>query len=525
MKHLGILCVLRGSEENHVLLPYHKTNKLEEKMSLYKEQPLSIYNSLSKSKEIFKPIEEGFVGMYVCGPTVYSNVHLGNLRTFMSFDVIFRYLKHLGYKVRYVRNITDAGHLEDDDLEQGEDKISKKARLERLEPMEVVQRYTLDFHNILDTYNLQPPSIEPTATGHIIEQIEEIKEILESGFAYEVNGSIYFDVEAYNKKHQYGILSGRKVEDAIHNTRELDGQSDKHNPQDFALWKKADPQHIMRWPSPWSNGFPGWHLECSTMSTKYLGETFDIHGGGMDLKFPHHECEIAQSVAANGKSPVNYWMHANMLTLNGQKMSKSTGNYILPAEIYKGGNPILNKTFAPAVVRFFMMQAHYRSILDFSNDALEAAEKGYNRLMDAINLLDNLNISEQSSVDISAWRQQCYDAMNDDFNTPILIAQLFEGVKIINLVNDKKATISQSDYELLKKTMNDFVIEVLGLENKSNSQDETKLNGVVDMLITMRNQARTDKNWALSDEIRDKLLALGIQLKDSKEGTTYTLVN
>ncbi len=493
-------------------------------MPLYSSQPLKIYNSLSKSKELFKPIEDGFVGMYVCGPTVYSHVHLGNLRTFMSFDVVFRYLKHLGYKVRYVRNITDAGHLEDDDLEQGEDKISKKARLERLEPMEVVQRYTVDFHNILKAYNLLPPSIEPTATGHIIEQIDEIKQILDSGFAYEINGSVYFDVEQYNKQHHYGILSGRNIEEAIHNTRELDGQTDKRNPQDFALWKKADPQHIMRWPSPWSDGFPGWHLECSTMSTKYLGETFDIHGGGMDLKFPHHECEIAQSVAANDKKPVNYWMHANMLTLNSQKMSKSTGNYILPAEIYNGGNPLLNKTFAPAVVRFFMLQAHYRSILDFSNDALEAAEKGYNRLMEALKVLDQLTVSDQSSIDVAEWRQRCYDAMNDDFNTPILIAHLFEGVKFINQIHDKKAQISKEDLDVLTETIHNFVFEVLGLDRQTDTQDESKLDSVVGLLIEMRNQARADKNWALSDSIRDQLMAMGIQLKDGKEGTSYSIV-
>jgi cysteinyl-tRNA synthetase len=490
-------------------------------MSLYQKQELKIYNSLSKQKEVFKPLVEGFVGMYVCGPTVYSNVHLGNLRTFMSFDVIYRYLKFLEYKVRYVRNITDAGHLEEDDLT--EDRFAKKARLERIEPMEVVQKYTVDFHNVLNVYNLLPPNIEPTATGHIVEQIEMIQQILNANLAYEINGSIYFDVLKYNEKNHYGILSGRNLEDAINNTRELDGQSDKRNPQDFALWKKAEPQHIMKWNSPWGEGFPGWHLECSTMSTKYLGERFDIHGGGMDLKFPHHECEIAQSVACNNVSPVNYWMHANMLTLNAQRMSKSTGNYILPAEIYEGGNPIMSKAFSPAVVRFFMLQAHYRSILDFSSDALEAAEKGYIRLMEGFKLLPNLKISETSSIDIPAWKQSCFDAMNDDFNSPILIAQLFEAVKYINQINDGNANISSADLDMLKETLEAFVIEILGIENSVTKQDSGKLEGVVELLISMRNQARVDKNWALSDQIRDQLLALGIQLKDSKEGTTFII--
>lgn len=492
-------------------------------MSLYQSQELKIYNSLSKEKEVFKPITDGFVGMYVCGPTVYSNVHLGNLRTFMSFDVIFRYLKHLGYKVRYVRNITDAGHLEADDTT--EDRFAKKARLEQVEPMEVVQKYTVDFHQVLDKYNLQPPSIEPTATGHIVEQIEMIKEILDNGFAYEINGSIYFDVAKYDAKYHYGILSGRNIEEAIHNTRELDGQSDKRNPQDFALWKKAEPQHIMRWKSPWGEGFPGWHLECSVMSTKYLGEQFDIHGGGMDLKFPHHECEIAQNVACTGHAPVQYWMHANMLTLNGQKMSKSTGNYILPSEIYEGGNSVLSKAFTPAVVRFFMMQAHYRSILDFSNDALEAAEKGYIRLMDAIKLIPQLKSSNISDFNVKQWQQTCYDAMNDDFNAPILVAQLFEGVRQINLINDGKVQITAEDLSRLNETLQAFVFDVLGIEQSNSNQDSSKLDGLVEMMIQMRNEARTNKNWALSDEIRDKLLALGIQLKDSKEGTSYTLLS
>jgi len=345
-------------------------------MQLYKNQQIQIYNTLTGKKEIFKPIEEGYVGMYVCGPTVYSNVHLGNVRTFMSFDMVFRYLKHLGYKVRYVRNITDAGHLEND-ADVGEDKITKKARLEQIEPMEVVQRYTVDFHNVLRIFNFLPPSIEPTATGHIIEQIELISKIIENGFAYEVNGSVYFDVHKFNETNDYGVLSKRKLEDLIHNTRELDGQTDKKNPQDFALWKKAEPQHIMRWPSPWSDGFPGWHLECTAMSTKYLGEQFDIHGGGMDLKFPHHECEIAQNEAAIGKPPVNYWMHANMLEMNGQRMSISTGNTINPDELLSGNNSIFSKAYAPSFIRFFNSQSSYRSVLDLTDAFLLASEKGF----------------------------------------------------------------------------------------------------------------------------------------------------
>jgi cysteinyl-tRNA synthetase len=492
-------------------------------MQLYKEHQIKIYNSLSGQKEIFKPINEGHVGMYVCGPTVYSNVHLGNVRTFMSFDVIFRYLKHLGYKIRYVRNITDAGHLEND-ADAGEDRIAKKARLEQIEPMEVVQRYTVDFHNILNTFNFLPPSIEPTATGHIIEQIELIKTILKNGFAYEVNGSVYFDVHKFNESHEYGKLSKRKLEDLIHNTRELDGQSDKKNPQDFALWKKAEPQHIMRWPSPWSDGFPGWHLECTAMSTKYLGEHFDIHGGGMDLKFPHHECEIAQNEAAIGQTPVNYWMHANMLIMNGKKMAKSTGNYILPGEIFTGKNANITKAFSPSVARFFMLQAHYRSILDFTNDGLLASEKGFNRLMDAMATIDSLKVSAQSSVDIEKWKKSCYDAMNDDFNTPVLIANLFEAVKYINQIKDGAVTISETDLKILKETMHSFIFDILGLETGTQSNSETdKLSGTVDVLIKLRQEARANKDFALSDKIRDELASLGIELKDGKEGTTFSL--
>ncbi len=484
-------------------------------------QSLTIYNSLTNKKEIFKPLKEGYVGMYVCGPTVYSNVHLGNVRTFMSFDMIYRYFLHLGYKARYVRNITDAGHLTDDN---SEDKISTKARLEQLEPMEIVQKYTVDFHQILKKFNNLSPSIEPTATGHILEQIKAIETILENGLAYEVNGSVYFDVLKYNETENYGILSKRKIEDAIENTRILDGQSDKKNAQDFALWKKAGPEHIQRWDSPWGVGFPGWHLECSVMSTKYLGKEFDIHGGGMDLKFPHHECEIAQAQACNHIAPVKYWMHCNMLTMNGKKMSKSTGNNILPEEIFSGDNKNISKPYSASVARFFMMQAHYRSILDFSDEALMASEKGFNRLIEAINKLDKLNASSSSTFDVKSWKQKCYDAMNDDFNTPILIANLFEAVKIINLMHDNKSTLTSEDLSEFKKIINTFVFDVLALENTSVDGDNSdKLKGVVDVLIGLRNQARENKDWALSDKIRDELIEIGIQLKDGKEGTSFTV--
>ncbi|MFC4219445.1 cysteine--tRNA ligase [Flagellimonas marina] len=492
-------------------------------MQLYKDQNLRVHNSLTGKKEDFQPINEGHVGMYVCGPTVYSNVHLGNCRTFMSFDMIFRYFKHLGFKVRYVRNITDAGHLEND-ADDGEDKIAKKAKLEQIEPMEVVQRYTVDFHNTLQQFNLLPPSIEPTATGHIIEQIEIIKEILEKGYAYEANGSVYFDVIKFNKDHEYGKLSGRKLEDMIANTRELTAQDEKRNPQDFALWKKAEPQHIMRWPSPWGDGFPGWHLECTAMSTKYLGETFDIHGGGMDLKFPHHECEIAQAEASTGHSPVKYWLHANMLTLNGKKMSKSTGNNIYPSEIISGNNDILSKAYSPAVVRFFMMQAHYTSILDLSDEALQASEKGYNRLMDAMGSLDTLKTGSKSEFEIAVWKQKCYDAMNDDFNTPILIAHLFDAVKHINLIKEGKENITQEDKTELENTLQAFVYDVLGIESQSMAKDDSNaLKGVMELLIQLRNEARANKDFATSDKIRDELTALGIQLKDGKDGTTFSI--
>ena len=493
-------------------------------MKLFEQQELVIYNSTSKTKEKFKSINDGSVGMYVCGPTVYNNVHLGNCRTFLSFDLIFRYLKHLGYQVRYVRNITDAGHLEND-ADSGEDRIAKKARIESLEPMEIVQRYTIDFHQTMSLFNALPPSIEPTATGHIIEQIEIIEKILAEDLAYVVNGSVYFDVHKFNETHSYGKLSGRNLEDMVANTRDLAAQTDKKNPQDFALWKKADPEHIMRWSSPWSKGFPGWHLECTAMSTKYLGNQFDIHGGGMDLKFPHHECEIAQSEAALKTNPVNYWMHANMLTLNGKKMAKSTGNNILPNEIFSGNNSILSKAFSPSVTKFFMYQANYRSILDFSNNALIASEKGFNKMMEAFKMLSEISISDECDFDPSAWKQSCYDAMNDDFNSPVLIAQLFEAVKIINSAKEGNINLNQNAITILQDTMQLFIFEVLGLQENLviNTTDDSKLEGAVAILIELRNQARINKDFATSDLIRDQLKVAGINLKDGKDGTSFSL--
>jgi len=487
---------------------------------------LQVYNTLSGEKEKFEPLNAPFVGMYVCGPTVYSFVHLGNCRTFISFDMIYRYLTHLGYQVRYVRNITDAGHLEND-ADEGEDKISKKARLEQLEPMEIVQTYALDFHKVMDAFNAHPPTIEPTATGHIVEQIDMIQDILKKGFAYEVNGSVYFDVEAYNKAHQddYGKLSGRKVDELMAGSRELDGQSEKRNPVDFALWKKASPQHIMRWSSPWGKGFPGWHLECSVMSSKYLGKQFDIHGGGMDLKFPHHECEIAQCKASNDAEPVKYWLHTNMLTLNGARMSKSTGNTLLPEELFTGNNDKLEKAYHPIVVRFFMMQAHYRSSLDFSSDALSAAEKGYERLMDAVRKLDDLPVADQSSVDLNAWKKKCYEAMDDDFNTPILISHLFEAVKWINSIAAGQQHITQADLNELSSSLRAFVYDVLGLtmadQMEQGSSDDELTGKLVDGMIKVRQEAKSKRDFAMADFIRDTLTDAGITLKDGKEGTTW----
>lgn len=485
---------------------------------------LKIYNSLAGEKEIFKPILDGNVGMYVCGPTVYSNVHLGNVRTFLSFDFIYRSLMHLGYKVRYVRNITDAGHLTDDG-DVNNDRFVKQTRLEKLEPMEIVQKYTVDFHKVLDLFNLLPPNIEPTATGHIVEQIELTQKLIERGFAYESNGSVYFDVLEYNKRGlNYGELSKRNIEELFANTRDLDGQGEKKNPQDFALWKKASPAHIMRWNSPWGEGFPGWHLECTAMSTKYLGETFDIHGGGMDLKFPHHECEIAQGKACNDAAPVNYWMHANMLTMNSQRMSKSTGNYILPMQLVTGENDFFEKPFHPSIVRFCFLQAHYRSVLDISNDAMLASEKGFIRLMEAIKVVQSItpNDEKPSGFSLEEWKNKAYDALTDDFNSPVLIAHLFEAVKYIFALNDGKETISIKDLEDLRSTLNALVFDVLGLQTIEENNNE-KLDQTLKVLIELRNQARKSKNFELSDQIRDKLLAEGIELKDGRDGTSYVL--
>ena len=485
---------------------------------------LKVYNSISGTKESFVPLKEGYVGMYVCGPTVYSNVHLGNCRTFISFDIIFRYLMHLGFKVRYVRNITDAGHLEND-ADEGEDKIAKKAKIEELEPMEIVQKYTVDFHQTLNQFNVLAPSIEPTATGHIIEQIEIIKSIIDKGYAYEKNGSVYFDVIAFNASHHYGKLSGRNIDDMRSETRTLSAQDEKKNPQDFALWKKASSKHIMRWPSPWGDGFPGWHIECTAMSSKYLGDQFDIHGGGMDLKFPHHECEIAQAEAHTDKTPVKYWLHANMLTLNGKKMSKSTDNNIYPFEIFSGENSILSKVYTPAVVRFFMLQAHYTSILDLSDNALAAAEKGYQRLSEALELLSTLQSSSNSSVNVEQWVSDCYAAMNDDFNTPMLIAKLFEACKFIQGIQEGKESISSEDLNLLQNKIQEFTTDVLGVQFESSkaSQENTALiSPLVEMLLEERNLARDNKDYQKSDEIRDKLKQLGIEIKDSKEGTSFS---
>lgn len=481
---------------------------------------LSIYNSLSGKKEKFVPIHQDVVGLYVCGPTVYSNVHLGNCRTFISFDMIYRYLVHLGYKVRYLRNITDVGHITAE-LDEGIDRIGEQAKLEQLEPMEIVQKYTVYFRNIMQQFNNLPPSIEPTATGHLIEQITMIEQIITNGYAYEVNGSVYFDVLKYNQDHPYGELSGRKIEDLISGTRDLDGQDEKRNPLDFALWKNAAPEHIMKWPSPWGIGFPGWHLECSAMSTKYLGEEFDIHGGGMDLKFPHHECEIAQGCSATGKKPVKYWMHTNMLTLNGKKMSKSTGNTLNPDELFSGNNDLLAKAFDPMVVRFFMMQAHYSSMLDFTSEALTASEKGFYKLMEAYAKIPSLAAGNQSSFDVSSLVDSFYEAMNDDFNTPILVANLFEAVRHINLVADKKETITAADLDFLKTSLAIFVFDILGLK-PLNENNNDRLNSVMDLVLEMRQQARDDKNWPLSDLIRDRLQDAGIIVKDGKDGVTWS---
>ena len=480
-----------------------------------------VYNTLSREKELFEPFHPPHVGMYVCGPTVYGDAHLGHARPAIAFDLIFRYLKHKGYKVRYVRNITDVGHLEND-ADEGEDKIAKKARLEQLEPMEVVQHYTNRYHRDMDLLNVLPPSIEPRASGHIIEQIAIIEHILQNGFAYIVNGSVYFDVEKYNRKYPYGILSGRKIEELLSTTRELDKQDEKRNSIDFALWKKADPEHIMRWQSPWSEGFPGWHLECTAMGKKYLGEPFDIHGGGLDLMFPHHECEIAQSKAVNGTSPVRYWLHNNMITIEGQKMGKSLGNFITLEELFSGQHPKLEKAYSPMNIRFFILQAHYRSPLDFSNAALQAAEKGLKKLLEAGNTLQKIPSGNNSTSDIKALITNLYQAMDDDFNSPIAISHLFEAVRIINSVNDGKESLTKEDLGLLKTTYNEFVYNILGLKSETESgQDNNLVEGLMELIIEIRKESRIKKEWATSDLIRDKLSALRIQLKDGKEGTTW----
>ena len=493
------------------------------------QQNLLIYNSLTRRKQLFVPLVEGRVGMYVCGPTVYGDGHLGHARPAITFDVLFRYLTHLGYKVRYVRNITDVGHLEHD-ADEGEDKIAKKARLEQLEPMEVVQYYLNRYHDAMARLNVLPPSIEPHASGHIIEQIEYIKKIIDAGYAYESNGSIYFDVPKYNRDHNYGKLSGRNIEELLSETRSLDGQQEKRNPADFALWKKAQPEHIMRWPSPWSDGFPGWHLECSTMGEKYLGETFDIHGGGMDLKFPHHECEIAQSVAHHGHDTVRYWMHNNMITINGQKMGKSLGNFITLDEFFTGSHPLLTQAYTPMTIRFFILQAQYRSTVDFSNEALQASEKALDRMLEGWRRLADLKGANTSTVtaEIADLEQKCYDALNDDLNTPIVIAHLFEAVGIINRVADGHATATAADIDALKALFQTFLFDILGMrpEAADLGGDEKAFEpyrGAVDLLLQVRAEAKAKKDWATSDLIRDRLAALGFNVKDTKSGVEWSV--
>ena len=481
---------------------------------------IQIYNTLTKQKEVFNPILKNHVGMYVCGPTVYGDPHLGHARPGITFDVVFRYLKHADYKVRYVRNITDAGHLEND-ADEGEDKISKKARLEQLEPMEIVQFYTISYHKAMSALNCLPPSIEPRATGHIIEQIKMVEKILENGFGYTINGSVYLDVNKYNEKYPYGTLSGRNIEDTLEGTRALDGQSEKKSPVDFAIWKKANLEHIMRWPSPWGEGFPGWHMECSAMSEKYLGKTFDIHGGGMDLVFPHHEAEITQSNACNNCNPVNYWMHNNMITVDGKKMGKSLGNFINLEEFFNGSHEKLEKAYTPMTIRFFILQAHYRSTLDFSNDALQAAEKGFKKLMNAMETLGNISASDTSSYDVNNLQEKCYAAMNDDFNTPILIAHLFDGVRIINSVKDRKESLNISDLQQLKTIFNTFFTDILGFTSDRESSRNNLTNEVMELVLQLRGNAKKSKDFDTADLIRDKLDEVGIQIKDEREGSTW----
>ena len=488
------------------------------------EHPLYIHNTLTREKEQFIPLHEPHVGMYVCGPTVYGDAHLGHARPAITFDILFRYLKHLGYNVRYVRNITDVGHLEHD-ADDGEDKIAKKARLEQLEPMEVVQYYLNRYRKAMDALNVLPPSIEPHASGHIIEQIQLVKEILDSGFAYESGGSVYFDVEKYNKAHRYGILSGRNIEDMMNTTRDLDGQEEKRNPVDFALWKLAKPEHIMRWPSPWSDGFPGWHCECTAMGKKYLGKHFDIHGGGMDLIFPHHECEIAQAVASQGDDMVHYWMHNNMITINGQKMGKSLGNFITLDEFFDGKHAMLTQAYSAMTIRFFILQAHYRSTVDFSNEALQASEKGLSRLTDAHKHLLKLSPSNTSSIDVKPLRQKCFEAMNDDLNTPIVISYLFDTARIINSVKDGKETLTAEDIKELQGLFHLFLTEILGMKDEAEATggSHEAFAKAVDLLLTIRQDAKANKDWATSDKIRNELAAAGFEIKDTKEGAEWKI--
>lgn len=486
------------------------------------QNKLFIYNTLSRKKELFTPINPPNVGMYVCGPTVYGDAHLGHARPAITFDLLFRYLKHLNYRVRYIRNITDVGHLEND-ADSGEDKIAKKARLEQLEPMEIVQSCTEAYHKNMSQLNVQSPSIEPRASGHIMEQLEMIDRIEKSGYAYEVNGSVYFDVEKYNKNHKYGKLSGRVLDDLMTNTRDLDGQEEKKNGFDFALWKKAAPEHIMKWRSRWSDGFPGWHLECSAMGEKYLGETFDIHGGGMDLLFPHHECEIAQSVAANGKEAVKVWMHNNMITIGGQKMGKSLGNFITLNEFFDGSHKMLERAYSPMTIRFFILQAHYRSTVDFSNEALQAAEKGFKRLMSAVKTLGKIKVSDKSTIDISELENKCYEALNDDLNSPIVLSHLFDNVKAINSVADGKEHISQTDLDKLKNIYNSFVFEILGFVDENEDSSSNILEKSIDLLLNIRLDAKAKKDFETSDRIRDELKAIGVLVKDKKDGFDWEI--
>ena len=494
-------------------------------------QALLIYNTLLHQKELFKPLTPGYVGMYVCGPTVYGDAHLGHARPAITFDILYRYLKHLGYKVRYVRNITDVGHLEHD-ADEGEDKIAKKARLEQLEPMEVAQYYTNRYHQAMEALGVLPPSIEPHASGHIIEQIELVKKILDAGFAYVSNGSVYFDVRKYHEHfHTYGRLSGRKVDEMLSTTRALDGQEEKRDTADFALWKKASPEHIMRWPSPWSDGFPGWHTECTAMGTKYLGETFDIHGGGMDLMFPHHESELAQQTSVCGHGPCRYWMHNNMITINGQKMGKSLGNFITLEEFFKGshkdkdGKEMLEQAYSPMTIRFFILQAHYRSTVDFSNEALQAAEKGYNRLLQAWRTAGSLTPGKTPDPTLKDYRQLCYDAMNDDLNTPIVISHLFDLARVVNSAADHKTSLSQEQIDELKSVLETFLFEVLGLRDESAGDNTAVLDGLMKLILDIRATAKANKDWATSDHLRDELKAIGISVKDGKDGATWTIEN